>query len=81
VGALEGTHGRSLVTFAGVGGVLSGWALGAVVRRFSTRTGVSDEEAFGPCHVAVWHNRTCIRYSETWLLLIGFSTALCMERR
>ena len=47
MGAHEGTHGRSLVTFAGVAGVLGGWALGAVVRRFSTRTGVSDEEAFG----------------------------------
>jgi hypothetical protein len=47
MGAYEGTHGRSLVTFAGVGGVLGGLVLGAVVRRFSLRTGVSDEEAFG----------------------------------
>lgn len=47
MGAREGMHGRSLVTFAGVGGVLGGWALGAVVCRFSLRTGVSDEEAFG----------------------------------
>lgn len=41
-------RGRPLVTTAaGVGGVLAGWLLAGAVRRFSTRTGVSDEEAFG----------------------------------
>jgi hypothetical protein len=33
--AHHGTHDRSLVTFAGLGGVLGGWVVGAVVRRFS----------------------------------------------
>lgn len=30
-----------------IGGVVGGWLLGAAVRRFSVRTGVSDSEAYG----------------------------------
>ncbi len=41
-------HGLSLVTAAApLGGLFGGWVLGAVVRRFSVRAGVSDSEAFG----------------------------------
>lgn len=39
-------RGRPLVTTAAAG-VLAGWLLADRVRRFSVRTGVSDEEAFG----------------------------------
>jgi hypothetical protein len=36
-----------VTTAASLGGVLGGWLLADVVRRFSVRTGVSNEEAFG----------------------------------
>jgi hypothetical protein len=47
--AVRRAHGSaSLMTAAPpISGLLGGWALGALVRRFSLRTGVSDSEAFG----------------------------------
>lgn len=39
--------GPLVTTAASVGGVLAGWLFANGVRRFSVRTGVSDEEAFG----------------------------------
>lgn len=47
--AERGAKSRGSLTGAAppISGVLGGWVLGALVRRFSVRTGASDSEAFG----------------------------------
>ena len=47
VTAREARDGPGRVSAAAIGAMLSGWLLGVVARRVSTRTGVSDAEAYG----------------------------------
>ena len=66
------------------GWVLTGWVLGAAVRRVSVRTGVSDEEAYGPlpgdeliAHPMVeWTRGVTVRAAADrvwpWLVQMGY---------
>jgi hypothetical protein len=47
VTAREARDSPGRVSAAAIGAMLSGWLLGVVARRVSTRTGVSDAEAYG----------------------------------
>ena len=74
----------SATAAAALGGVIGGWALGAVVRRFSVRTGVSDEEAFGslpgdeiiPHPMVEWTRGVTVRSEPDrvwpWLAQMGY---------
>ena len=67
-----------------LGGVLGGWVLSAAVRRFSVRTGVSDEEAFGslpgdeiiPHPMVEWTRGVTVRSEPDrvwpWLAQMGY---------
>jgi hypothetical protein len=46
-GAYEVGHGPGPLAAAAIGSMLVGWLLGAAARRISTRTGVSNAEAYG----------------------------------
>jgi hypothetical protein len=65
-------------------GILGGWAIGAVVRRFSMRTGVSDAEAYGslvgdeiiPHPMVEWTRGITVRSNPArvwpWLAQMGY---------
>ena len=85
MGARRPERGPTMATVAvAAGGMIGGWMLGAAVRRFSVRTGVSDEEAFGslpgddviPHPMVEWTRGVTVRSDPQrvwpWLAQMGY---------
>jgi hypothetical protein len=84
--------GPGRVSAAAIGGMFGGWLLSAVARRVSTRTGVSDAEAYGSlpgddliAHPMVeWTRGITMRATAErvwpWLVQMGYGRGGCIRR-